>query len=177
MRACRLAGLSESVGTLSVSPKASNIQSVFVWWGPFCQRATNSPGHFLLTRRHQSIEPLCGSRHFNSFQEIARLRTFFARATVATRLLKSRLALPIACACASLEVHRPVKYFYRPLPLHRYPLNAAMMREGAKALWAESTIYTASSNSGTSWLFQTFIIFIDSSPSNFWHLSFWFSNP
>eukprot|EP00434_Breviolum_minutum_P036944 symbB.v1.2.032746.t1/scaffold3968.1/size47252/1 len=41
-------------------------------------------------------------------QEIARLRTFFARATVATRLLKSRLALPIA-----------------------YPLNAAMMREGA----------------------------------------------
>lgn len=40
---------------------------------------------------------------------VAKLRTFFARASVATRLLQSRLALPIA-----------------------YPLNTAMMREGQK---------------------------------------------
>jgi len=38
---------------------------------------------------------------------IAKLKTFFARASVATRLLQSRLAMPIA-----------------------YPLNTAMMREG-----------------------------------------------
>eukprot|EP00439_Symbiodinium_sp_Y106_P053504 s141_g7.t1 len=41
-------------------------------------------------------------------EDLNRLKTFFARAGVATRLLKSRLALPIA-----------------------YPLNAAMLREGA----------------------------------------------
>eukprot|EP00930_Biecheleria_cincta_P071749 TRINITY_DN59209_c0_g1_i1.p1 TRINITY_DN59209_c0_g1~~TRINITY_DN59209_c0_g1_i1.p1 ORF type:complete len:215 (+),score=36.92 TRINITY_DN59209_c0_g1_i1:40-684(+) len=43
-------------------------------------------------------------------ERIARLRTFFARASVATRLMQSRLALPVA-----------------------YPLNSAMMHEGAKA--------------------------------------------
>eukprot|EP00440_Ansanella_granifera_P064721 gb/GFBE01070172.1/.p1 GENE.gb/GFBE01070172.1/~~gb/GFBE01070172.1/.p1 ORF type:complete len:212 (+),score=42.16 gb/GFBE01070172.1/:1-636(+) len=44
-------------------------------------------------------------------ERIARLRTFFARAGVATRLLKSRLALPVA-----------------------YPLNSAMMREKSSAV-------------------------------------------
>ncbi|CAK9029981.1 unnamed protein product [Durusdinium trenchii] len=44
-----------------------------------------------------------------SAEDIRRLKNFFAKATVATNLLKSRLALPIA-----------------------YPLNAAMMREDNK---------------------------------------------
>eukprot|EP00931_Biecheleriopsis_adriatica_P107327 TRINITY_DN81678_c0_g1_i1.p1 TRINITY_DN81678_c0_g1~~TRINITY_DN81678_c0_g1_i1.p1 ORF type:complete len:214 (-),score=36.21 TRINITY_DN81678_c0_g1_i1:43-684(-) len=42
-------------------------------------------------------------------QRVARLRTFFARASVATRLLKSRLAMPVA-----------------------YPLNSAMLGEKDK---------------------------------------------
>ncbi|CAJ1387049.1 unnamed protein product [Effrenium voratum] len=62
-------------------------------------------------------------------EDIQKLRTFFARAGLATRLLKSRLALPIA-----------------------YPLNSAMLKEGGTTpAMAERDSVRQAELSGTDW--------------------------